>query len=424
MDLDEVSEEDLGRTPCIAAGCDPTTLRLSASEGYLLSRIDGHTPWRLLREIGGMTADEVDMCIEMWLGDGVIEMGAAERKSAPPKPVAPRPVVNATPGKIDESAIDPALDLDVETQRRILEMESRLGCGYAEILGVTPDAEGKAIKKAYRSLSRDFHPDRYFRKEIGDYKPRLEAIFKKVLEAYELLSDPATRAEVQKAMAQGSGDAGVSAGESGAPPDPNRPMTPIERLRMRMPFKIPEAILNERRARARKFYDSARTWAENGHHLEAASSIRLAIAFDPHEELYKTTFAEIQAGISDARIDQLLKESEHWADPKEWEPGLQQCEEMLLYRPHDPELNHSAALAALGLKRLDDAREYAECAIEHSPDVGRYHRILARVLNEAGDRGHAIRELELTLELDPGDAEARSLLEKIKPRRTFHGGDE
>ncbi len=79
MDLGEVSEEDLGRTPCIAAGCDPTALRLSALEGYLLSRIDGHTSWRLLREIGGLTADEVDMCVEMWLGDGVIEMGEAKR---------------------------------------------------------------------------------------------------------------------------------------------------------------------------------------------------------------------------------------------------------------------------------------------------------------------------------------------------------
>jgi hypothetical protein len=98
MDLDAVSEEDLGRTPCICTGCDPTSLRLSAAEGYLLSRIDGHTPWRLLREIGGLTPDEVDMCIELWLGDGVIEMGGAERRPrpmAPPKPAAkavlPRP---------------------------------------------------------------------------------------------------------------------------------------------------------------------------------------------------------------------------------------------------------------------------------------------------------------------------------------------
>jgi tetratricopeptide (TPR) repeat protein len=421
MDLDAVSEEDLGRTPCIAPGCDPSSLRLSAAEGYLLSRIDGHTSWRLLREIGGLTPDEVDLCIEMWLGDGVIEMGGFERK---PKPIpkAPKPAPVRRPGEIDESQIDPGLEIPEETQRRILEMESRLGCGYAELLGVAADASEKDIKKAYRALSRDFHPDRYFRKQIGDHKPRLEAIFKKVLEAYELLSDPATRAEVQKAMAQQPPPSASGSDAPPPPPDPSRPLSPIERLRQRMPFKIPQSILNERRARAKQFYDSARTWAENGHHLEAASSIRLAIAFDPHEELYKTTFAGIRAGISDARIKELLKQAAHWSDPQELRSGLKECEEMLLYRPHDPELNCAAATAAVALGQGDEARELAERAVEHSPDVARYHRVFAEALAACGDKGHAIRELETALELDSGDAKTRALLEKMKPRRAVHGG--
>ncbi len=421
MNLSAVSEEDLGRTPCVSAGRDPTSLRLSASEGYLLSRIDGRTPWRLLREIGGMTADEVDMCIEMWLSEGIIEMGGFERK---PRVIAKRNETPApAPGQVDEDAIDEALDIDVETQRGILEMESRLGSGYSDILGVAPDAGGKEIKKAYRMLSRDFHPDRYFRKQIGDFKPRLEAIFKKVLEAYELLSDPATRSEVQKAMVEAAAAAPPGAAGGSGSNQPNRPLTPIERLRQRMPFKIPEALLNERKSRARSFYDSARTWAENGHHLEAASSIRLAIAFDPHEELYKTTFAEVQVGISDARIDALLKEAKSWNGTSEWSKGLKQCEEVLLHRPHDPELNETAARCALGLGNFEEAREYADRAIEHSPDVARYHRTLAEVLAGCGDRGHAIRELEVTLELDSNDVEARKLLERWRPRRAVHGGN-
>ena len=46
------------------------------------------------------------------------------------------------------------------------------------------------MKKAYFKLSKEFHPDRYFRKEIGPYGERLDRIFKKVLEAHEILSDP------------------------------------------------------------------------------------------------------------------------------------------------------------------------------------------------------------------------------------------
>jgi hypothetical protein len=78
MDLDSVPEQDLVRVLCLHKDCDPTSLRLTATEGYLLSRIDGHTPWRLLREIGGMSSNEVDICIEGWIADGVVEMGSWE----------------------------------------------------------------------------------------------------------------------------------------------------------------------------------------------------------------------------------------------------------------------------------------------------------------------------------------------------------
>ena len=123
------------------------------------------------------------------------------------------------------------------------------------------------------------------------------------------------------------------------------------------------------------------------------------------------------------RIAQLLTDSKQWAGG-EWEQGLQECEEMLLYRPHDPELNLAAAAAALGLRRMVEARDYVDCAIEHSPDVSRYHAVLAKVLAGTGDRGHAIKELQLAAELDPSNREAVELLEKLSPRRVAHGGSE
>ncbi|MBW2388110.1 MAG: hypothetical protein JRG89_06700, partial [Deltaproteobacteria bacterium] len=76
----EVSEEDLARVPRLAPDCDPTALALSPTEGFLLSRIDGQTSWKLLREIGGLSADEVDLCVEEWLQQGFIDIdGRAPR---------------------------------------------------------------------------------------------------------------------------------------------------------------------------------------------------------------------------------------------------------------------------------------------------------------------------------------------------------
>ena len=89
------------------------------------------------------------------------------------------------------------LELDVEVQQQLLDFAQRLRRPYHEILGVPRDADARTIKKAYFALSKRLHPDRYFRRRIGAFAPLIDACFKKLLEAYELLSDPTTRAEVQ-----------------------------------------------------------------------------------------------------------------------------------------------------------------------------------------------------------------------------------
>jgi molecular chaperone DnaJ len=59
---------------------------------------------------------------------------------------------------------------------------------YYSILGVARDADGAEIKRAYRKLAVEFHPDR----NPGD--SAAEARFKEAAEAYEVLSDAEKRA--------------------------------------------------------------------------------------------------------------------------------------------------------------------------------------------------------------------------------------
>ena len=60
---------------------------------------------------------------------------------------------------------------------------------YYEILEINESATQEEIKKAYRRLALQYHPDK---------NPGGEAQFKKILEAYQVLSDPAARAEYKK----------------------------------------------------------------------------------------------------------------------------------------------------------------------------------------------------------------------------------
>jgi molecular chaperone DnaJ len=60
---------------------------------------------------------------------------------------------------------------------------------YYEVLGLKKDASEAEIKKAFRKLAKEHHPDL----NCGDSES--EACFKEINEAYEVRSDPDKRAK-------------------------------------------------------------------------------------------------------------------------------------------------------------------------------------------------------------------------------------
>ena len=72
---------------------------------------------------------------------------------------------------------------------------------YYNVLGVSRDADESTIKRAYRQLARQHHPD------VAHDKAEAEHRFKEINEAYEVLSDSQKRANYDR-----FGHAGVNGG--------------------------------------------------------------------------------------------------------------------------------------------------------------------------------------------------------------------
>src|SRR6266478_3034501 len=68
-----------------------------------------------------------------------------------------------------------------------------------QVLGVKPDASADEIRKVYRKLAKEFHPD------LNPGKPEAETRFKSISAAYDLLSDPEKRARYDRGEIDESG---------------------------------------------------------------------------------------------------------------------------------------------------------------------------------------------------------------------------
>lgn len=90
-------------------------------------------------------------------------------------------------------------------------MESAETQDYYEILGVTRDASHDQIKKAYRKLALKWHPDKNLeRRELAEIN------FKRLAEAYEVLSDSQKRQAYDRYGKEGLSNGGGAASSAGA----------------------------------------------------------------------------------------------------------------------------------------------------------------------------------------------------------------
>ena len=202
-------------------------ITLSPADGYILSRVDGTLSAREVVQLSPDSAEEVQRSLFGLLCTGIIEYlplppkrrpKPAARRAAPVPPAAPTPGP-PTPGRTAVAAPSPAVPADdlpgpvpsagrpavtaradarAEVQARREEIvhayEGLKNRNHFEVLGIARGSAEALIKEAYFRLARRFHPDVHHDPALSDLRDRLEAVFIRLGEAYEVLRNPRTRA--------------------------------------------------------------------------------------------------------------------------------------------------------------------------------------------------------------------------------------
>jgi curved DNA-binding protein CbpA len=142
---------------------------ISAQEAFIHSCIDGVLNVNDIADLTVLAPAEVFASIERLVSLKVVEWVAPKASRGPP-----------------QTELVEDVDIDGALQERIIQAFHRSDrLNHYEFLGVPMDAERGEIRNAYFALSKVFHPDSYYGKHLGSFKPKMETVFRKVTDAYE-----------------------------------------------------------------------------------------------------------------------------------------------------------------------------------------------------------------------------------------------
>ena len=214
-------------------------------EFFLLSRIAGEMTVAQICMQSGLGRDKALRGLERLIAFGLLRRAdgqpmaaAALASSAAAVPEAPRQQAATKSAPAAEFAgfpadypsfqIDPALladaeSIDPERVKAVVFVHAHLDAvDHYTLLGVPADADGRTIRKAYFKMSKRFHPDRYFRKEVGELRAMVEAIFKRVNLANQTLSNADRRSAYDRELEQSSAASESEATAVSAGKDPRK----------------------------------------------------------------------------------------------------------------------------------------------------------------------------------------------------------
>jgi Tfp pilus assembly protein PilF len=166
--------------------------------------------------------------------------------------------------------------------------------------------------------------------------------------------------------------------------------------------------LEDQRKKARAYYKAGLEQLEEGQPVKAASSLHLALQYDPKNEEYQKKFDEVNALATEAQAGTRVQEAraaKEFGNPKKAQTLYRKaCEYELDDHKAYKEL---ADLEASVAKDERAALKWMKVAVEHAPDNVEWRLELAELYIKQKMKTNARREFDEVLKRDPKNKTAK-----------------
>lgn len=309
------------------------------------------------------------------------------------------------------------------------------GKSFYEVLLLPRSADERAIKKAYYRLSKEYHPDKYYRKQLGPFKNKLEAIFNRVTEAYRVLSDAKARADYDALTfgAQGPKDI-TSQGLSNATvdvtfvPDSMRQKMPQRKpgtgppTTAAAPKKVAPVFMQKlqqdlagRVLKAREYAKVGQDAYEKGRFAEAATQFQLALAMDPRNTKLKALLVRSQSQSRNAKAEVFWKQAQEAVAAQNQKAAAELMQKAIDCKPtRGRYFNEFGKFVMQNTLQQKSAVEHLKHAVDLEGNNVTFLTDLGLAYDELGMPSNALRIFEKVLTIEPKNSTASKMVKKLK----------
>lgn len=406
----------------LVAGVDITKLPLNAEEGFVLSRMmSRRVSIPDLNRETGMSPATLKAHLESMMKKGAVTIIAAATPTAAAaaaKKKDPYDGVIFSPADLADGK-----ELSEDQKKRILFVEMHLDdWNHYKLLGVKRSASGGDIKTGYFKASKEFHPDTFFRKDIGKYADRVDRIFRAMKAAYDVLSRPISRSAYDETLVGELSDEEFEELSQIADlkkREAERQARLARAADARKASRLRWNPMTKRLAQAREMYRLAEEARKAGRIEEAATHARLACTYDEALKVRaEPILLEADAHKTQVMIRRINAALQY--GDKSMESDIKRVAEeaaQIAEGSKRPQLLIDVAVVLLAAKIPQRAFRLATLATELDDKSAAAWKVVAESAAQEEKWALAARAADRWLALEPQSAPAKALVKAAKEGR-------